>query len=248
MSLSNDSHNNNNKTYIYSSISANKNGLLDIDPTKLQYHSGFGNTIISESLINTIPIGQNNPQQCNYGLYAEQLSGTSFTTPKAKNRRSWLYRILPTCLHKPYKPIDYNNNKIISNTFHNYTTSSITTPNQIRWLPLEVPTKPTTFLQGLHTVAHTGNPATKQGLSIHLYSFNASMLKHNLAHVNSDGDYLIVPQQNNIIIRTEFGILYVKPKEIAVIQRGMVFSVCSENNNDARGYICEVYDGHFECM
>ena len=30
-----------------------------------------------------------------YGLYAEQLSGTAFTAPRADNRRSWLYRIRP---------------------------------------------------------------------------------------------------------------------------------------------------------
>lgn len=36
----------------------------------------------------------------------------------------------------------------------------------------------------------------------------------------------------------------VRPGEICVIQRGIVFSVAVEG--DTRGYICEVYDGHFQ--
>ncbi len=35
---------------------------------------------------------------------------------------------------------------------------------------------------------------------------------------NADGDYLIVPQEGVLNIRTEFGCLMVKPKEICVIQ------------------------------
>ena len=46
-----------------------------------QYQSGFGNTFESEDprCPGALPRGQNNPQKCNYGLYAEQLSGTAFT-------------------------------------------------------------------------------------------------------------------------------------------------------------------------
>lgn len=45
---------------------------------------------------NSLPQGQNNPQKCPRGLYAEQLSGTSFTTPRNKNQKTWLYKILPS--------------------------------------------------------------------------------------------------------------------------------------------------------
>lgn len=31
--------------------------------------------------------GQNTPQQCPKGLYAEQLSGTAFTMPRKRNQR-----------------------------------------------------------------------------------------------------------------------------------------------------------------
>src|SRR5690606_30991273 len=63
----------------------------DIMP--LQYQSGFGNDWATEALPGALPAGRNSPQRCPYGLYAEQLSGTAFTAPRAENRRSWLYRI-----------------------------------------------------------------------------------------------------------------------------------------------------------
>ena len=47
------------------------------------------------------------PQICPYGLYAEQLSGSAFTAPRALNRRSWLYRIRPSVTHEPFHPINF---------------------------------------------------------------------------------------------------------------------------------------------
>ena len=43
--------------------------------------SGFGNEFASEDprCPGALPEGQNNPQKCAYGLYAEQLSGSAFT-------------------------------------------------------------------------------------------------------------------------------------------------------------------------
>src|SRR6201997_634002 len=70
------------------------------------YQSGFGNTFSSEALAGALPAHQNSPQRCPYGLYAEQLSGTSFTAPRSSNRRSWLYRILPSTLNGPFSRID----------------------------------------------------------------------------------------------------------------------------------------------
>src|SRR3954463_1709900 len=57
--------------------------------------SGFGNTFETEALPGALPVGRNSPQKVNYGLYAEQLSGSPFTAPQASNPRSWLYPIRP---------------------------------------------------------------------------------------------------------------------------------------------------------
>src|SRR5690606_3567723 len=83
---------------IVTSVTITKN---DLPPAKegampLDYLSGFGNEFASEALPGALPVGQNSPQRCPYGLYAEQLSGTPFTAPRAQNRRSWLYRIRPS--------------------------------------------------------------------------------------------------------------------------------------------------------
>jgi homogentisate 1,2-dioxygenase len=68
----------------------------------LQYQSGFGNEFATEALPGALPVGRNSPQRAPYGLYAEQLSGTAFTAPRSENRRSWLYRIRPAAMHKPF--------------------------------------------------------------------------------------------------------------------------------------------------
>src|SRR6186997_466744 len=75
-------------------------------PLPLAYMSGFGNEFATEALPGALPVGRNSPQRCPYGLYAEQVSGTAFTAPRADNRRSWLYRIRPAVAHKPFRKID----------------------------------------------------------------------------------------------------------------------------------------------
>ncbi|MGH7743637.1 MAG: homogentisate 1,2-dioxygenase, partial [Candidatus Dormibacteria bacterium] len=113
----------------------------------LQYQSGFGNEFASEAIKGALPVGQNSPQQVPFGLYTEQISGTPFTAPRTLNRRSWLYRIRPSVMHKPYRQV--SNNLIRSTPFHEAATS----PNQLRWNPLPMPSKATDFLDGLITMA-----------------------------------------------------------------------------------------------
>lgn len=56
-------------------------------PAELEYQSGFGNHFSSEAVAGALPRGQNSPLVCPYGLYAEQISGTSFTSPRKLNHR-----------------------------------------------------------------------------------------------------------------------------------------------------------------
>jgi homogentisate 1,2-dioxygenase len=65
------------------------------------------------------------------------------------------------------------------------------------------------------------------------------------AFVNSDGEFLIVPQQGALDIQTEFGPLFVQPGEIVVIQRGLRFRV-ELPDGPSRGYILEVWGTCFE--
>lgn len=195
------------------------------------YQTGFGNEFATETLPGALPVGQNSPQRAPLGLYAEQLSGTAFTAPRAANRRSWLYRIRPSVLHKPFKQIS---NRLLRSAPFNELPP---TPNQLRWDPLPLPTEPTDFVDGLTTIA--GN----DGIGIHLYAANRSM--QDRFFYNADGELLIVPEHGGLRFHTELGVLEVAPKEICVIPRGIKFRL-ELLDNEARGYVCENYGSLFK--
>lgn len=209
----------------------------NISETKTKYLNGFGNQFSSEALPNALPKGQNSPQQCPYGLYAEQLSGTAFTAPRSHNQRTWLYRIRPSVCHSVYREESHY-------SFQIKVADLVANPNQFRWdpVPFTKETMKLDFIDGLIRVAGAGDEATKKGLSIYNYSCNVSM--DHKSFYNSDGDFLIVPQHGSLHITTEHGIIDVDPCEIVVIQRGIKFSV--DVSGPSRGYILEVISGHFE--
>lgn len=187
------------------------------------YQSGFGNEFATEALPGALPAHQNSPQRAPHGLYAEQLSGTAFTAPRAHNRRSWLYRIRPSAMHQPFRQV--GNGRIVGRF-----DEPAAPPNQLRWDPLPAPDAPTDFIDGWVTMA--GNA----GCAIHLYAANRPM--QGRYFYDADGELLIVPQQGRLRIATEMGVIEVEPQEIAVVPRGVRFQV-SLPDGEARGYICE---------
>ncbi len=193
------------------------------------YMSGFGNEFATEALPGTLPEGRNSPQCVAHGLYAEQLSGTAFTAPRHSNRRSWLYRIRPAAMHGEFKLWHHNH-------FHNDFGDGPVTPDQLRWSPLPIPETPVDFIDGLFTLAGNGAPSAGTGIGIHLYAANESM--EGRWFYDADGEMLIVPQQGRLVIATELGVLEVEPQEIAVIPRGIRFSV-ELPDGASRGYVCE---------
>ena len=200
--------------------------------SKHTYQSGFGNEFATEALPDVLPVGQNSPQKVARGLYAEQLSGTAFTAPRSENRRSWLYRIRPSAAHGKF--IEKNHATLRGGEFDEIAPS----PNQLRWNPFPVPSKACDFIDGLVTIAGNGSSDTQSGIAIHLYLANRSM--SGKYFYNADGELLIVPQSGELCVRTEFGVIDVKPGEIAVIPRGVRFAV-ELKADTARGYICENY-------
>ena len=54
------------------------------------------------------------------------------------------------------------------------------------------------------------------------------------------------PGAGELRITTEFGVLAVPPGHIAVVQRGMRFSVALRGGAAARGYVLETYGAHFQ--
>lgn len=200
----------------------------------LAYQSGFGNEFATEALPGALPVGRNSPQRCPYGLYAEQLSGTAFTAPRHQNCRSWFYRIRPAAMHGPFALLP-------ESAFHNVFHAGPVSPDQMRWNPLPMPTAPTDFLDGLFTMAGNGGPEAGTGIGIHLYAANRSM--QGRYFYDAEGELLIVPQQGRITLRTECGVLALEPQEIAVIPRGVRFSV-DLPDGEARGYVCENFGAH----
>jgi homogentisate 1,2-dioxygenase len=72
---------------------------------EVEYQKGFGGHSESEAVKGALPQGQNSPQICPLGLYAEQLSGTAFTVGRPLNQCSWLYRIKPSVCHAELKKV-----------------------------------------------------------------------------------------------------------------------------------------------
>ena len=196
----------------------------------LRYLSGFGAHHETEAVAGALPRGQNSPQKAPFGLYAEQLSLTAFTAPRAQNLRSWLYRLRPSAMHPPFRPVDGG----LLRT--GPCREAEAGPNRLRWAPLALPRKATDFVAGLVTLATNGDARMQAGIGVHLYSANRSMERVFACH---DGELLLVPQEGALALATEFGRLAVEPGEIAVIPRGVKFRVALAGT--ARGYACENY-------
>ena len=204
--------------------------------TKLAYQSGFGNTFSTEALKGALPVGQNSPQKPPLGLYPEVLSGTAFTAPRAENQSTWMYRLRPSAMHPPYKRI--SNGLLRSGPFNEVETS----PDRLRWNPLPMPAKPADFIDGLATIAGSGDAASQSGIAVHIYRATRSMADRCFA--NADGEMMFVPQQGEIVLFTELGKLAVRPGEVAVVQRGVKFKL-QLAEGPARGYVCENYGPAF---
>ncbi len=206
--------------------------------TAPRYMTGFGNEFESEALPGALPRGQNSPQHCAYGLYAEQLSGTAFTAPSGVNRRSWLYRIRPSVLHalrfsRALHPL------WISAPYAEWERQSI---GQFRWGPVPIPDEPLNFVSGMRTMTAAGSADLRMGIAAHVYLVTQSMI--DAYFYDADGELLIVPQYGSLSFFTELGRLEISPGEICVIPRGIKFKV-EPTNGSARGFVCENYGSPF---
>jgi homogentisate 1,2-dioxygenase len=202
------------------------------------YMSGFGNTFETEALPGALPIGRNSPQKVNYGLYAEQLSGSPFTAPQATNERSWLYRIRPSVRHTArFNKIDRGHVRTAPER-----EDSDLPIGPLRWGPTPVPNGKLNFVTGLHTITTAGDAEAMAGMAAHLLFVTESMTREHF--FNADGELLILAQENKLRFRTEFGVIDIEPGEICVIPRGVIFRV-ELLDGPARAYVCENYGGAF---
>src|SRR4051812_29865880 len=198
-------------------------------PDALQYMTGFGGHFESEVVPGALPKGRNSPQRPPFGLYAEQLSGSSFTSPRHENRRSWLYRMRPTADHRPFEP--YAGAPL----FAPGTVKQPLAPNRLRWDPPTDLPDDRDFVDGMVTMLANRDPADLEGVAVHLYRAGRSMKRR--VFVDADGELLIIPQQGALRIFTEFGRMDITAGTVAVVPRGVKFRV--EVDGDCRGYVAE---------
>ena len=218
----------------------------------LAYQSGFGNQFASEAIAGALPQGRNSPQRVAHGLVAELLSGSAFTAPRADNRRTWMYRRRPSVVTGSYQPYDATiapaeGMPDAPTPAPALWTSGLTgtvsvPPDPLRWHAPAMPDRPLDFVDGLRTMVANGDPERQVGLAVLIYTANRSMQQRAL--INADGEMLLVPQQGRLRLTTELGLLDVQPGEIAVIPRGLAFSV-ELPDGAARGYVAENYGAAF---
>lgn len=168
-------------------------------------------------------------------MYAEKISGTAFTAPRWENQQTWVYRIIPSAAHSSFE-LFASGDRLEAKFNH--------IPNQLRWDPFDIRAG-VDWVQGLHMVAGAGDPSVKNGVAYYIYGASKSMDEKS-AMYNADGDMLIVPQTGALDIQTEMGYLLVRPNEICVLPRGIRYRVQLVNDEPIRGYILEVYNGHFQ--
>jgi homogentisate 1,2-dioxygenase len=205
--------------------------------TTVTYQSGFGNSFESEALPGALPVGHNSPQRCAYGLYAEQLSGSPFTAPRASNERSWLYRIRPTVGHLGrFEKVDPGLWRTAPCTEAEIAIAPL------RWDPVPIPNDEQTFVAGVRTVTTAGDAAAQTGMAASIYLITRSMQDEYFW--NADAEMLFVPQHGPLRWWTEFGIIDAAPGEIVVIPRGVKLRL-ELADGPARGYLCENYGGSF---
>ena len=206
---------------------------------KIQYLHGLNNHHESEAIPNSLPHHRNNPKICPNDLVAEQISGTAFTVPRHENKRTWLYRRLPSVkgcsdLFVPVKNSIDSSITTTSSSATNTTSSSSRSsttyfghvnwdvdfkldPNPLRWFPKPIhndTTNPppstthklqeeqiqgdmaatrtmkhgtgsTNFIQGTYTMAGSGHPVSKDGIGIHIYTFDCDM-RRDITRANDD--------------------------------------------------------------
>jgi homogentisate 1,2-dioxygenase len=136
---------------------------------ELRYMPGFGGEKSSEAVAGALPANQNTPQRCAFGLYAEQLSGTAFTKPRASNQRTWLYRIRPSAnVTSPLKKVAKLKT---SGTIVADFSDSIVHPTQTRWAPFALPPSSSSidWVDGLSTVGGSGSAELKTGFAVHVW-------------------------------------------------------------------------------
>ncbi|SBS31682.1 Homogentisate 1,2-dioxygenase [Marinomonas spartinae] len=199
------------------------------------YLSGFRNHHSTEALSGVLPIGQNSPQRCPFGLYAEQISGSSFTAGQGHNLRSWLYRIRPSVAHRADgKRVEVTN--WVSQADDSNTCIAF---DPLRWCPLADAAGH--WVQSVRTLTIAGGATSQTGMSASIATLHP---EQQPVFQNHDAEMLVMPISAAMTLRTEFGILEVEVGHLAVVPRSVFVEFIGDQTTQL--YLLENYGIPFE--
>lgn len=145
--------------------------------------------------------------------------------------QTWMYRANPSLDHGKFEPLE-GAAPIPSNT----------SPDSYMWMNFPEDGSADWTKQKL--LCRNGDPMAKTGTAIWVFDV-AKDMSPRTAFSSLDGDCLIIPQSGALDIQTEMGKLLVRQNEIAVIPRGIRYRITLAAG-PARGYICELFQGHYK--
>ncbi|KAI0596126.1 homogentisate 1,2-dioxygenase [Biscogniauxia sp. FL1348] len=201
------------------------------------YLEGLGNYHQTEAIPGANSKVNNSPQKPAFGLRTERISGSAFTSARGKSYHTWLYRVNGSLSHGDFTPLDKDpESPEQSNPLH-------LTPNSYLWPQFHLEDEADWTNQKL--LARNADPQSKTGSAIWIFSVTKDM-PNNTAFCSLDGETLIVPQSGALDIQTELGRLLVRQNEFAVIPSSVRYRVTLPEGRPCRGYICELFQGHWE--
>lgn len=208
---------------------------LVISALVMAYLNGFRNYHSTEAIAGVLPVGRNSPQQCPFGLYAEQVSGSAFTAPQGHNLRSWMYRMRPSVAHRSDgKRVEFIN--WVSNSDISHTQTAF---DPLRWNPLaEVEGH---WVESVRTLTIAGSASSHVGMSA---SIATLCPRHQPVLQNHDAEMLVMPINSPMSLRTEFGVLDIEVGSLAVIPRSAFVEFSTDNTTQI--YLLENYGTPFE--
>src|SRR5262249_5601453 len=198
--------------------------------------TGFGNSLASEAIPGALPARQNSPRLPPHGPSAEQVNGTAFTARREDNARTWLYRVRPSSQRRAFAPLAHPR---FAAGFEGRAPEA----NLAGFAPLRLPdAERRDFVDGMVTLGGAGSPSLRRGYAVHRYAADRDMERR--AFYDADGDLLLLPELGALTLMTELGPLDVAPGQIALLPRGIAFSVFL-HGAVARGYVAETHGRSF---
>ncbi len=194
------------------------------------YLSGFGNEFATEAVAGALPVGRNSPQRPPLGLYAEQLSGTAFTAPRARE---------PALLAVPPPPVRRaraRSERMPTDLRLADRSPSRAARTGCAGTRCRCRTSRTDFIDGLTTIGGNGDPTSPAGVAVHVYLANRSMETASsstpTASCWSCRSTAAAASPPSSACSTS------APARSRCIPRGMSFRV-ELPDGSARGYVCE---------